>query len=184
VHAALNDTEQSRRVVAMGILGALRPAQRQLHGNAGHIFIRRVRRALVKNHDHVGAQVTLYLHRLFRPHEHLGAIYRRSKSHALFLDLAHGAQAEHLETTRVSQDRTLPFHEVVQVAVLLDHFSARTQPQVKGVAQNHLRAGIDDIARQHALDRAVSTDRHECRGFDHATGEGQTTATSLAISGK
>ncbi|MND51056.1 hypothetical protein D3C80_420350 [compost metagenome] len=184
MHAALNDTEQRRRVVAMGFFRTLGPTQGQFHGNTRDIFIRRVRRAFVENHHNVGAQVTLDLHRLFRPHEHLGAVDRRSEGHALLLDLAHRAQAEHLETAGVGQNRAFPLHEIVQVAVLLDHFRARAQPQVEGVAQNDFSASRLDIPWQHALDRAVGAHRHESRGLDGTAREGQTTATSLAISGQ
>ncbi len=183
VHAALNNAEQRRRVVAMGFFRALGPTQRQLHRYASDVFIGRVRGAFVENHHDVRAQITLDLHRLFRAHEHFGAVDRRSEGHALLLDLAHRAQAEHLKTTGVGQNRAFPLHEIVQVAVLLDHFGARTQPQVEGVTQNDFRAGGDDIPRQHALDRAIRAHRHEGRGLDGTAREGQTTATSLAVCG-
>ncbi len=184
VHAALDDAEQRRRVLAMGVLGALGPAQRQLHGHPRNVFIGRVRRAFVKDHHDVRAQVALDLHRLFRPHEHLGAIHRRSEGHALLLDLAHRPQAEHLETAGVGQNRAFPLHEIVQVTVGLDHFHARAQPQVERVAEDDLRARGHNIPRQHALDRTVSAHRHERGGFHRTAGEGQTTATSLAIGSK
>ena len=142
------------------------------------------RGALVEDHYHVRAQVTLNLHRLFRAHEHLGTIDRRSEGHALFLDLAHGAQAEYLETTGVGEDRAFPLHEIVQAVVLLDHLGARTQPQVEGVAEDNLGAGGDDIARQHALDGAVGADRHERRGLHGAARERQATATGLTVGGQ
>ncbi|MNG19158.1 hypothetical protein D3C84_1032900 [compost metagenome] len=68
--------------------------------------------------------------------------------------------------------------------MLLDHFGARTQPQVKGVSQDDLGARGLDIAGQHALDRAVSTHGHERRGLDGAAREGQATTTSLAVGGQ
>ncbi|MNT67164.1 hypothetical protein D3C72_2052840 [compost metagenome] len=72
----------------------------------------------------------------------------------------------------------------MQVAVFLDHLGARAQPQVEGVAQNDFCAGGNDVTRQHALDRAVSAHRHERRGLDGSTREGQTTTTGLAIGGQ
>ncbi|MNJ59262.1 hypothetical protein D3C77_549360 [compost metagenome] len=184
MHAALDDTEQCRGVVTVGVLRTLSPAQRQLHGDARDVFVGRVRGAFVEDHHHIGAQVTLHLHRLFRAHEHLGTIDRRGEGHALFLDLAHGTQAEHLEATGVGEDRTLPLHEVVQVAVGLDHLGTRAQPQVEGVTEDHLRADGLDVARQHALDRAIGTHRHERRGFHHTTGERQAAATGFAVGGQ
>src|SRR3546814_2999045 len=44
-----------------------------------------------------------------------------------------------------------------------------------------LRARGNDVPWQHTLDRAVSAHRHERWGFHRTAGEGQTTATSLAI---
>ena len=184
MHAALDDAEQRRRVLAMRVLGALGPTQRQLHGALGHVELGRIRRALVEDHHDVRTEVALHLHRLFRPHEHLGAIDGRGEVHALFLDLAHGAQAEHLEATGIGEDRPLPLHEVVQIAMFLDHLHPRAQPQVEGVAENDLRADPLDVTRQHALDRAIGTHRHEGRGLDHATREGQATTTGLAVGGQ
>ena len=94
------------------------------------------------------------------------------------------AQAPDLEAARVGEDGPLPADEAVQAAELADHVQAGAQEQVEGVAEDDLRADGLDVARQHALDRTVSTDRHERWGFNHTTGEGQTTATSLAISGQ
>ncbi|MNF10886.1 hypothetical protein D3C80_2119650 [compost metagenome] len=66
----------------------------------------------------------------------------------------------------------------------LDHFHARAQPQVEGVTQNDVGASGLDIPGQHALDRAIGAHRHERRGLDHATGEGQAAATGLAVGGE
>ena len=72
----------------------------------------------------------------------------------------------------------------MQVAVLADHLGARAQPEVEGIAQDDLRTNGLNVARQHALDRAIGTDRHEGRGFYHPTRKGQTPAAGLAIGGK
>ncbi|KAF1007167.1 MAG: hypothetical protein GAK32_02340 [Pseudomonas fluorescens] len=184
MHPALHNAKQRGAVVGVGVLGTLGPTQRELHRHPRHVFIGRVRCALVKNHHDVGAQVTLNLHRLFRPHEHFGTVHRRSEGHAFFLDLAHGAQAEHLETAGVGEDGALPLHEVMQVAMLLDHLCARAQPQVEGVAQDDLGADVDNVTRQHALDGAIGAHRHECRGFHRAPRKGQAAATGLAVGGQ
>lgn len=144
-------------------------------------MVGRVRRALVEDHHDVRAQGALHRHGLLRPHEDLGAVHRRGEGHALLLDLAHGSQAEHLETAGIGEDRAFPLHEVVQVAVALDHLGARAQPEMEGVAEDDLRADVLDVARQHALHRAVGAHRHEGRGLDHAAGEGQAAATGLAV---
>ncbi len=183
MHAALNDAEQCRRVVAMSDLGALGPAQRQFHRAARDVLVSRIGRALIEDHDDIRAQVTLDLHGLFWPHEHLGAIDRRGEVDALLLDLAHRPQTEHLKTTGIGKDRPLPLHEVVQVAVALDHLGARSQPEVKGVAQNNLRTDRFDVPRQHALDGTVGAHRHEGRRFHGSARKGQTPPTRLAIGG-
>src|SRR5690606_7731111 len=144
----------------------------------------RSRGALVEDHHDVRPQLTLHLHWLLGPHEHLGTIHRRGEVHTLLPDLAHGAQAEYLEATGVGEDRSLPLHEVVQVAVLADDLGARAQPQVEGITQNDLRTYILDIPGQHALDRAVGTHGHEGRGFHNTTGKGQAPATGLAVGGE
>ena len=184
VHAALDDAKQCRRAVAMSDLGALGPTQRQLHRAARDVLVSRIGRALIEDHHDIRAQVTLDLHGLFRPHEHLGAIDRRREVDALLLDLAHRSQTEHLKTTGIGKDRPLPLHEVVQVAVALDHLGAGSQPEVKGVAQDDLRTDRFDVPRQHALDGTVGAYRHEGRRFHGSARKGQTPPTRLAIGGE
>ncbi len=168
----------------MGDLRALGPAQRQLHRTPRHVLVSGIRRAFIEDHHDIRAQVTLDLHRLFRPHEDFCAIYRRREVDALLLDLAHRAQAEHLKAARVGEDRPLPLHEVVQVPMALDHFSARAQPEMEGVAQNDLRSDRLDVTWQHAFDGTVSAHWHERRRLDGAARKGQTSAARLAIGGK
>lgn len=71
----------------------------------------------------------------------------------------------------------MPLHEVVQIAVQFHDLPARAQPQVEGVAQQDLCAGLFHFFRRHALDRTVGTDRHKGRGFHHAAVEDQAAAT-------
>ncbi len=168
----------------MGLLGALGPAQRQFHRATSRIQIRRIGRALIKDHDDVRAQRALHLHGFFRPHEHLGTINRRGEVHPLLLDLAHGTQTEYLKAAGVGQNRPLPLHEIVQVTVPADHLGPRAQPQMEGIAENDLRTDRLDIARQHALHRTVGTHRHKGRRLDHPAGEGQPTTARPAIGGK
>jgi hypothetical protein len=59
-------------------------------------------------------------------------------------------------------------HEIVQVAVPADDLGAGPQHQVEGIAENDLRAALDEFLRRHRLDRAVGADRHERRRFDAA----------------
>ena len=74
VHTALNDPKQGRRAVAVGLFAARGPTHGQLHGIASLFFIRRIGRAFVKHHHHIGAQLPLYLDGTLRVQEHRAAI--------------------------------------------------------------------------------------------------------------
>ena len=100
----------------------------------------RIGRAVVKRHRDVGAQRQLHVHGIFGREAHVGAVDGRAKPHALLRDLAQAAQAEHLETAGVREDRALPVHEAVQPAVRGDDLRARPQHQVKRIAEHDLRA--------------------------------------------
>jgi hypothetical protein len=63
-------------------------------------------------------------------------------------------------------------------------FQTRSQPEVEGVAQTDLRAGLDEVARGHRLDRSVSANRHEGGGFDDAMSEADAASTGRAIAGE
>ena len=168
VQAALDNAEQSRRLLTVRAATALCPAQGAFHGLPSLLRRRGIRRALVKNHDDIAAQGALHGHGSLRVQKYLGAIDRRAKGHAGLADLAHGAQAEDLKTAGIAQDRTGPVHEIVEIAMRGDHLGTRAQPQVKGIAENDLRAKRFEVSRQHALDGAVGADGHKRGGLDHA----------------
>ena len=46
------------------------------------------------------------------------------------------------ESVRIGR---VPAHEAVQAAVLRDHLEPGPQPQVEGVAEDDLRAGLDEL---------------------------------------
>ncbi|MNE38580.1 hypothetical protein D3C80_1324840 [compost metagenome] len=100
---------------------------------------------------------------------------------AFLFNLAHCAQAEHLEAAGIGEDRAMPLHEIMQIAMQLHDFLAWAQPQVEGVAQQDLRAGLFHFFRRHAFYRAVGADRHKGRGFHHATVKDQAATASAAI---
>src|SRR5690625_3735854 len=139
IHAALDNAEQRRRVAPVGLFRSFSPAQGQLHGLTGLFFSGRVRRAFVKNHDDVRAQRTLYFHGLFRPKKHPGSVNRRRKSHAFRADLASFGQAEHLTPARIGQYGPVPGAEILQVTVGFNHFNARPEQEVNGVATHEFR---------------------------------------------
>src|SRR5690606_13107985 len=188
VDAALDDAEQGGVVALVGLVRALRPAQRQLHRALHHAYVDRPavdahRRALVEDHHDVAAQHLLDVHRLLGAEEHLRAVGGRGEGHAGLGDLAAVGQREHLEAARVGEDRPVPAREAVQAAVRRDHVQPGAQEQVEGVAEDDLRAGVAHLLRQHALDRAVGADGHERRRLDHAAREGQAAAAGGAVGG-
>ena len=181
VHPALHDAEQRIRIAFMRGFRALRPAQRQAHRLRRRLLVRRIRRAFVEDHHDVGIQHLLDAHGFFRRQETFVAVHRRLELHSLLGDLAQRAQAEHLKTAGIGQDRPIPAHEAMQAAMRRDHFQPRPQPQVEGVAQHDLRADLFQFERRHRLDRAIGADRHEGRGFDAAVGKLQRAATGKAV---
>jgi hypothetical protein len=80
-------------------------------------------------------------HRLLGGEQQLVAVDRRGEAHAFLADLAHLAQAEHLEAAGVGQDGLVPAVERMQSAELASITGQpRPQPQMEGVAQDDLRA--------------------------------------------
>ena len=124
---------------------------------------RRKRCAVVKRHGDVRAQRELHVHGVLRRQAHFGTVNRRAKLHTVFGDLAQSRQAEYLKTARVSENRMLPVHELVQATVNRNHRSSRPQHEVKSVAEQYLRPERRELLGRHCLYGAVGTDRHEGR---------------------
>ena len=78
----------------------------------------------------------------------------------------------------------MPLHETMQATMFSDHFSARAQPQVKGIAQHDLRAHLDKFVRHHGLDGAVGAHGHKDRGLDHTVIERHAPASCQAVGGE
>ncbi len=97
----------------MGGFAARSPAQRQLHRIARLLFGRGMRRALIKDHHNVAAEIALHLHGGLGIDKHWTAVNRRLELHTRFTDFAHIAQTEHLKTARVGKNRPLPLNKVV-----------------------------------------------------------------------
>ena len=102
--------------------------------------------------------------------------------HALFGDFTNIAKAEDLEAAGVGEDRPLPLHKIVQIAVQFHDFLARAQPQVEGVAEDNLRASGFNFFRRHPFYGAVGANRHKTRRFHYATIKDQA-ATACATVG-
>ena len=86
----------------------------------------------------------------------------------------------HLKTATVGEDGFVPTFKAVQAAKALHHIQAGAHPQVKGVAQNDLRAHFFEAARHHAFDRAVGAHGHEDGGLHHAVVERERAAAGMA----
>ena len=99
------------------------------------------------------------------------AVKMAAEDHALVAVLAEPAQTEELVAPRVGEDGAVPAHELVEVAVLLQHLGAGPQKEVVGVAEQNLDAGIFELVRRKALDRTDRTDRHEDGGLDGPPGQ-------------
>ena len=166
----------------MGRLAAFRPTQRQLHRITSLLFSGWMGRTLIKDHHHITAQIPLHLHRLLRINKYRTAINRRLELHALFSDLAHIAETKHLKTTGISKDRTLPLSKIMQIAMGFNHFSTGSQHQVESIAENNFSTDLNNIFRQHTLNRAIGSHRHKRRCLHRATGKAQLTTTSFAVS--
>ena len=100
--------------------------------------------------------------------------------HARFADFAHRAQAPDLKAARIGEYGFVPFLKCVQTTELAQHIQARSHPQVKGIAQNDLRAHLVQAARHHALDRAIGANRHENRRLHHPMVQGHAAPAGVA----
>ena len=90
-------------------------------------------------------------------------------------------QTEHLKPARVSQDGTLPAHEIMQITVGADDIGTGTKPKMEGITENDLRTDRRNIARQHALDRSVGANRHKCRRLHTASGKIELASSGVAV---
>ena len=90
-------------------------------------------------------------------------------------DLAHLAQAEHLEAAAVGEHAPLVVHELVQAAGLADQLRARPQEQVIRVGQDHLGMHVIQFLRGQGLHRGLGAHRYEHGGVEGPVGSVQLT---------
>ena len=131
--------------------------------------------------DDVRAEFPLHLHRALRVEKHLIAVDRRTECHTRLADTPQLAETEHLKPARVGQDRSLPMHEIMQIAMRADNLRARPQHQVEGITENDLRPGRPHLLRRDRLDRTVGTDRHERGRIDLSAFEAQLAAAGMVV---
>src|SRR5215831_7961178 len=68
------------------------------------------------------------------------------------------AQRKHLVTPAVGDDRSVPVHEAMQPAQLLDDVRARPQEQVVRIGQEHASAELPQLSWCDAFDAASGAD--------------------------
>ena len=90
----------------------------------------------------------------------------RPERHPAGIEFPQFRQRHDLIAAGVGEDRPAPSHEAVQASVRGDRFEAGPQPQMESVAEDDLRAVLDELRRAHRLHRAVGAHRHEHRRFD------------------
>src|SRR5258707_6721938 len=100
----------------------MRPAQSSFQAGGSVLVFTGVRRALVEGHDDIGPKGLLDLHRELWTKETGCAVDVTVKMDAFFRNAAQLRQGENLKPSAISQDGTVPTHELVQAATVLDDF--------------------------------------------------------------
>ena len=85
----------------------------------------------------------------------------RFEHHSFVRDLVHVAQTHDLETAGISEDRTLPAHEVVEAAELFDQAASGAKGEVIGVGKDEFVAQILEVFAAESLDGSLGADGHE-----------------------
>src|SRR5262249_27991391 len=99
------------------------------------------------------------------------------KSHPLRRFLSMLREREDLVPAAVGENRSVPTHEIVQTAKMLDHVEPGPNEQVIGVPENDLRLQLAQLTRTNALHAALRSYRHKRRCVDHAMRGCQPTAS-------
>ena len=139
VHPTLDDTEQRLVFSAMRLLASFRPLGASTHRGRHVLPVGRVGRALIELHDDIGAQLLLDAHVVLGRPEVPRAVDYRAKANPLIRKLQRVGETEDLEPARIGEDASVPVHEAVQAAGLLDDVRAGAQEQMVRVGQHHLR---------------------------------------------
>ena len=176
MHAALNNAKERLVVAVMRLIAALGPHTRQLNGTLNVGARGGIARALIELHADVGAELHGDFHVVLGRPEHVATVVIvDDEAHALVGELDGVVVAEHLETARVGEDRTVPVHKLVQAAQLGDSVLAGTHGQMIGIGKHDLGAELFDGLGRNALDVCLGAHGHEdwrldvaVRGVQHA----------------
>ena len=101
----------------------------------------------------------------------------RLKLDAIGRDPAQFGQRKHLKAAAIGQDRSIPTHEPVQSARLLNHIQPGPNHKVVRVAEDNLRTECTKFGRR----RRLRADSHECRRFHRAVGRCQAADTGGSL---
>src|SRR5436190_1276639 len=160
---ALNDAEHEL-AFGTGLLAAFAgPADSAFDGGAHVAASRGMRRAIIEDHCDVRPENTLDFHRLLRPKKKEGAVQMRPELDAVRFDFADVREAEDLKAAAVGKDRQLPIDELMQPAGFADDIHPGANEQMIRIAENDLRAGLEQLAGIQRFDAALGADRHEYR---------------------
>src|SRR5207249_11984368 len=100
---------------------------------------------MIERHRNVGAEHPLDLRGALWREGAAAAVYVTLKLHAVVVHPAESLEREHLEATRIGEERTIPTHEAMQGSQLLDHLLAGPHMQVIGIREHQSRAGVTEI---------------------------------------
>jgi len=128
---------------------------------------------MIERHRDVGAERPLDLRGALRREGAAAAVHVALKLDAVVVNPAESLEREHLEATRIGEQRTIPTHEAMQGSELLDHLLAGPHMQVVGIREHQRRARVTEIVGRERPHRALSSDRHEHGRLDRAVGEGK-----------
>src|SRR5215472_6855862 len=127
-----------------------------------------VRRAFVKNHCGIAAEYCLNFHCDLRRNEGSTSIKVILKVNAFVRDLSQLREGKNLVPTAISQNRSIPVHEFMQAAEMLDHVDARSDKQMISIPENDLSIEFTQFSRSHSFHRSLPPDGHERRRIDCA----------------
>ena len=167
MHATLDDAKERLVITGVGLIAALGPHTRQLHGALDIGTRGRIAGALVELHADVGAELHGDFHVVLRRPEHVAAVVVvDDKVNALVSELNGVVVAEDLETARVGEDGAVPVHKLVQSAQLGDGVFTGTHGQVVGVGEHDLRTELLNGLGGDALDVCLGAHGHKDRCLD------------------
>ncbi len=138
-------------------------------------------RAFIERHGDVGIEQPLDLDCALGCEPMPAAVEMRLEDHAVLVDGAQLGEGEHLEASRIGEDRAGPVHEPVQPAERGDALRARPQHQVIGVGKDHGESGARHVFGAHRLDGRRGADGHEGGRVDRAVRRREPAAPCRAV---